>query len=328
MKSTKILLVLTVLSVICKTGFAQKRDSLTTKLIAVVADKFANARALNFELSGSAPYNFTSEILGKGTQTGRITNWMQIRANANLNFIQTGKWILGANFSYRHTSVTAALDEPLAGINSSLKGNLQYHSSSLNLTRIVRVFGKTTILSGSVSVDGSEKKFERTKGLFATTILLKANAKTRLGVGFMVNIDPSAQLPALPIFTFEHRFNNGLIADITLPRNIYLRKHVLKYGRLSIGTELDRTGFYLYNQDNSGRTFEYNQVDVNSGLTYEHLVFNYFVVTLKGGMRASLSPRIFDRNQSYRDPIFETKPDPSAYFNAGISFNPFAKKRK
>lgn len=328
MKTIKILLLLTVLSATCKTGFSQKRDSLTTKIIAVVANKFANARTLNFEFSGSSPYNFTSELQGKAAPAGRVTNWTQIRANANLNFIQTRKWILGANFSYRRTSVTATLDEPIPGMNSSLKGDLQYHSSSLNLTRIAKVFGKTTIFSGSVSIDGSEKKFERTKGLIATTMLLKANAKTRLGVGFMVNIDPSAQLPALPIFTFEHRFNNGLIADITLPRNIHIRKHVLKYGRLSIGTELDRTGFYLYNQDNSGRTFEYNQVDVNSGLTYEHLVFNYFVVTLKGGMRASLSPRIFDRNQSYGDPIFETKPDPSAFFNVGISFNPFAKKRK
>jgi hypothetical protein len=328
MKTTKILFVLTLWSVICKTVAAQQRDSLTTKVIAAVAGKFANARALNFEFSGAGPYNFSSELQGKAISSGRVTNWSQIRVSATVNFIQTRKWILGANFAYRCTSVTATLDEPVAGMKSSLEGDVQYHTSSLNLTRIAEVFGKTTIISGSVSIDGSEKQFERTKGLFTTTMLLKANGKNRLGVGFMINIDPSAQLPALPIFLLEHHFNNGLIADITLPRNIHIRKHVLKYGRISIGTELDRTGFYLYNLDNSGRTFEYNQVDVNSGLTYEHLVFNYFIVTMKGGMRASLSPRIFDRNKSYGDPIFQTKPDPSAFFNLGFSFNPFAKKIK
>jgi hypothetical protein len=328
MKTTKILFILTVLSVLCKTVAAQQRDSLTTKVIAAAASKFPIARTFNFEFSGTGPYNFSSELQGKAAPDGRVTNWTQLRASANLNFIQTRKWILGTTFAYRRTSITAALDESVPGMNSSLKGDLQYHTSSLNLTRIAKVFGKTTIITGSVSIDGSDKKFERTKGLFATTMMLKANAKTRLGVGFIVNLDPSAQLPALPIFTFEHRFNNGLIADITLPRYIYLRKHVLKNGRISIGTELDRTSFYLYNQDDSGRTFEYNQVDVNSGLTYEHLVFNYFILTLKGGMRASLSPRIFDRNQSYSDPIFKTKPDPTGYFNVGVSFNPFVKRRK
>ncbi len=328
MKTLKIVLIIILCSLINITVFAQKRDSLTNRIIAVVAGKFADARTLNFEFSGSSPYNFSSELNGKPASSGRITNWTQLRASANLNFIKTRKWILGTNFNYRRTSVTAALDEQVAGMKSSLNGDLQYHSSSLNLTRIAKIFGKTTIITGSVSIDGSDKQFERTKGLLATTVLLKANAKTRLGVGFMVNIDPSAQLPILPIFAFEHRFNNGLIADITLPRNIHIRKHVLKYGRISLGTELDRTSFYLYNQDNSGRTFEYNQVDVNSGLTYEHLVFNYFILTLKGGMRASLAPRIFDRNLSYNDPIFQTTPDPSGYFNLGISFNPFAKKRK
>lgn len=327
MKSTKILLILTVLSVLCKTGIAQQRDSLTTKIIAATANKFPIARTFNFEFSGTGAYNFTSKLQGKALPAGRVTNWMQLRASANINFIQTKKWILSTTFAYRRTSITAALDEPVAGVNNSLKANFQYHSSSLNLTRITKVFGKTTIVTGSVSIDGSDKQFERAKGLIATTMMLKADVKTRLGLGFMVNLDPSAQLPALPIFTFEHRFNNGLIADITLPRYIYIRKHVLKNGRISIGTELDRTGFYLYNQDTSERTFEYNQVDVNSGLTYEHLVFNYFILTLKGGMRASMSPRIFDRQETYRDPIFQAKSDASGYFNVGVSFNPFVKRR-
>jgi len=327
MKPTKVLIVLFLLA-LYNSGVAQHRDSLTTKVIAAATNKFPITRTFNIEYTGSGAYNFTSELNGVAAPAGRITNWTQLRASVNLNFIQTKKWILGSTFTYRRSSITATLDEPISGVNSSIKDDLQYHSSSLNLTRITKLFGKTAIVTGNIIIDGSEKKFERTKGLIATTLILKANVKTRLGVGFLLSFDPSAQVPIIPILTFEHRFNNQLLADITIPRYIYLRKNIMKNGRVSFGTELDRTGFYLYNRDNSGDTFEYNQIDLNSGLSYEHLVFNYFIVTLKGGIRASLSPRLFDRDQSYHDPIFKTKPDPTGYFNVGVSFNPFVKRSR
>jgi hypothetical protein len=317
-----------------KTSLAQtqdtlaKKDSLTSRIMAYTANKFPNTRAFNLEFSGAAPYNFTSTLRGEALPSGRVTNWTQLRVSANINFIQTKKWIMSATFSYRMTSVKAALDQPVAGLASSVDESFHYHATSLSLTRVTKLFNKTTVINGSISIDGSEKQFERVRGLIATTILLKVDAQTRLGVGLMVNFDPGAILPVLPIFSYEHRFDNGLIADITLPRNIYIRKNVLKNGRVSLGTELDRTSFYLYNQDNTGRTFEFNQIDVNSGLTYEHLIFKNVIITLKGGLRTSLSPRVFDRQQTRRDPIFQSKPDETGYFNVGISYNPFAAKRR
>jgi hypothetical protein len=329
MKTTNKLLLTVAALILSKTGFAQKQDSVTTKkVVAYAANKFPETRTFNFEFSGSGPYNFTSTLRGEALPAGRVTNWTQARANANINFIKSKHWILGTSFTYRLTSITAALNEPVSGLTSSVNENFQYHNSALNLAYVSKLFDKTTIFSSSVSIDGSEKQFERVRGLFAATMLLKANATTKLGVGFVVNIDPSSQVPILPIFTYEHRFDNGLVADITLPRNIFIRKQVFRNGRITLGTELDRTSFYLYNLDKSGRTFEFNQVDLNNGLIYEHLVFNYFILTLKGGLKTSLSPRIFDRNQSYNDPIFQAKASPSGYFNVGISFNPFARKKR
>ncbi|MCR8558856.1 hypothetical protein KXD93_14455 [Mucilaginibacter sp. BJC16-A38] len=311
-----------------KTGFAQNQDSIARKVVAYAADKFPETRTFNFEFSSSGPYNFTSTLRGQALPAGRVTNWTQARASANINFIKSKNWILGTTFTYRLTSLTAALNEPVSGLTSSVKEDFQYHSSSLNLAYISKLFNKTTIYSSSVSIDGSEKKFERVRGLFAATMLLKADAQTKIGIGVVVNIDPSAQLPVLPVFTYEHHFDDGLVADIALPRNIFLRKRVFQNGRITVGTELDRTSFYLYNQDNTGRTFEFNQVDLNNGLIYEYRLWDYFILTMKGGLKTSLSPRIFDRNKSYNDPIFQAKTDPSAYFNVGLSFNPFAKKRR
>ncbi|AMR32488.1 hypothetical protein A0256_14170 [Mucilaginibacter sp. PAMC 26640] len=305
-----------------------RKDSLTQRLIAIAANKFPSTRTFNFEFSGAGATNFTSTLRGEALPAGRITKFMQARASANINFIQTRSWIVGASFSYRLTSLTAALDEPVSGLNSTFDGNFQYHASSLNVTKISRLFNKTTVFTGTFTIDGSEKQFERKRGLVTASMVLKSNAKTRLTVGLLGNFDPSTQTPILPIIAYEHRFDNGLIVDITLPRNIFIRKHVFRNGRITLGTELDRTSFYLYNLDNTGKTYEFRQVDINNGLIYEHRLFNYFILTAKGGLKLNPSARIFDRQESFNDQIFEAKPAASPYFNIGLSFNPFARKRR
>ncbi|SDH52834.1 hypothetical protein ACQ86K_12865 [Mucilaginibacter sp. P19] len=315
--------------VLTNKAFGQTQDSVARKIIAAAANKFAEARTLNFEFVGSGPYNFTSKLQdGTKLPDGRTTKWTQFKADANINFIKTNSWIIGTQLNYRMTSIDGALNEPLAATPSMLNGNFQYFQGALNVTRITRLFGKTAVLIGSASMDASDRKFERFRGLFGGTLMLKADAQTKMSVGFVVNIDPSSQLPALPIFTYEHHFDNNLVIDVTLPKSIFLRKQVFQRGRVSIGSEFDRTSFYLYNLDKSGKTFEFNQVDLNNGIVYEHLLYNYFILTLKGGLKTSLSPRTFDRNGSYRDPVWEASVKPSAYFNIGISFNPFARKKQ
>ena len=177
-------------------------------------------------------------------------------------------------------------------------------------------------------MDGSDKHFERLKGLLTGVIVLKANQKTKMAVGLAVNIDPSTQLPAIPIFTYERKFNNGLIADITLPKSAYLRKYLFSNtGRASIGVELDRTSFYLYNIDGTSQKYEYRQTDINPGVIYEHAIGN-FVITGKTGFKMTQASRIFRKQDSFKDAVFEAKPDPSFYFNIGVSFNPYTLLKK
>jgi hypothetical protein len=329
MKTTNKLLLTVAALILSKTGFAQNQDSVARKVVAYAANKFPVTRTFNFEFSGSGAYNFTSTLRGEALPAGRVTNWTQTKASANINFIQSKSWILGTTFTYRLTSLTAALDEPVSGLNSSVNENFQYHTSSLNLTHISKLFNKTAVYTGSLTVDGSERQFERVKGLVTASIVLKANAKTKFIVGVLGNFDPSTQTPILPLISYEHRFDSGLIADITLPRNIFIRKNVFNgNGRITLGTELDRSSFYLYNLDNSRTTYEFRQVDINNGLIYEHRLWDYFILTMKGGVRITPSSRIFDRYKSFNDYVFQAKPDPTLYFNVGLSFNPFAKKRR
>jgi len=91
-----------------------------------------------------------------------------------------------------------------------------------------------------------------------------------------------------------------------------------------LGSNLDGAQFYLYNLDGSKQTYEYRQLDINSGLVYEQGIGKYFVLTAKTGLKMIASGRILRKQDTFKNYIFEFKPDPTFYFNIGVSFNPFS----
>lgn len=319
-----------VLSAVC---FSQTRDSIPAKtrdsvnipkrVETYAADKFAISRPLNIEFIHTSPYNYTSKRGEQQLPESRVTGFEQIKVSANINFIKKQTWMLGATLGYRYTALEADITKPAVGGIMPVDDEFHYLFSSLNFTYFSKLFNKRTIYTSSILFDGSDKHFERVKGIFTGTMILKANQRTKLMVGLLVNIDPSSQTPVLPTFSYEHKFNNGLVVDMILPRSLYLRKYVFTNGRISLGTEIDRTSFYLYNIDGTDQRYEYRQLDLNSGLMYEHVIAKYFVLTAKTGMKITPSGRVFRKEDSFGDPVFQTTPDPAFYFNVGISFNPF-----
>lgn len=314
-----------ILSVEC---FSQQptgtKDSLNMpkRVETYAADKFAVTRPLNIEFIYSTPYNFTSEQLDKSLPESRVTGFTQLKMSANYNFIKRKTWMLGASAGYRRTSIEADINSP-AGSTKNVNDEFHYLYSSLNFTYFSTLFNKSTIYTSSLLVDGSERYFERVKGLLTASMILKANQRTKLIVGMLVNIDPSAQAPFMPTVAYEHKFTNGFSADVSFPRYLYLRKGVHTNGRLSFGTEIDRTSFYLYNLDSTSQKYEYRQLDLNSGLVYEHILTKYLLLTVKTGMKMTTTGRIFRKEDSFGDAVYKTTPDPTFYFNIGVSFNPF-----
>ncbi|MBN9296269.1 MAG: hypothetical protein J0I41_04610 [Filimonas sp.] len=305
------------------------QDSIARKVLAYANNKFALARPFNVEYTNMSPYRYASKLEGTSLPESKATRFSQLKLSTNFNLIRKKTWLLGATIAYRYTDIGANLVGPGSTAPKSVDGQFHYHASALNFTYFSKLFNKTTIYTGSLMVDGSEKHFERLTGLVTGTIILKANARTKVAVGMVISVDPSAQLPFIPTFTYEHKFNNGLIADMILPKQLLLRKVIHKNGRLSLGTELDRSGFYLYNLDpnNPSQKYEYRQVDLNNGLVYEHLIGSHFVATARTGIRATISSGIFEKEKKFGDAVFETTPKPGFYFNIGLSYNPFIKKK-
>ncbi|MBD3906089.1 DUF6268 family outer membrane beta-barrel protein [Chryseobacterium sp. Ch-15] len=308
-----------------KDSLKVKDSAISKKVAMAVTDRFPMARLINIEYTNSLPYTISSNYLGKDMGESKVNQLSQAKVSSTINLIRKKKWALSTTLNYNYISVN--VDGTNFFNNSILNDHtidFHYHTTSLTGTYYSKLFNKTVIYSGTATVDGSEKNFERVRGLVTATMVLKANAKTKMTVGIIGLIDPNAIVPSFLTFSYEHKFNNGLIIDAILPKWVYLRKNLKDYGRLSLGTELGGTMFYLYNND---RAFTFSQMDINSGVMYEHRLGNSFIASLKSGIRYSPTSRLLDKQANFKDFTLDSKPDPTFYFNIGISYNPFKNKK-
>lgn len=308
---------------------AQSQDSLPKKAIEYAADKFAERRPFSIDYKQYGNYNSSSTLRGQELPDGEFTKYSQLSASANINLFQNRRWLVQVNGFYRYVSAEYNFPGSTAATSQTVSRDLHYHTEGLNLTYFSKLFGKTVIYSGSVNVDWSERSLERVRGLFTGAIVLKANNRTKINVGILYTTDPGTFIRVIPTFLLEHKFNESLTADIFLPRYAYLRKKVFGNGRLSAGWELDpQTTFFLNDLDENGTTYQYRQVDVNTGLFYEHILPGSITLTLRAGVRLNPYARTFEKDRSFTDYTWEGRADPAPYVNIGFSFNPFAKQKK
>ncbi|AXY72565.1 hypothetical protein D3H65_00610 [Paraflavitalea soli] len=306
-------------------GFSQNGDSTNVpkQIVAYAADKFSNIRPLNFEFAHAGPYNFTANRGSVKLPGSKVNSFTQAKTSATLVFIKRKTWMLGTSLGYKYTNGVIALTDPASGSIRDMDGRAHYFSASANFTRFSTLFNKKAVYYARLIVDGSDKYVERVKGLISGALVLKANERTKITAGLLLNIDPSSQVPVTPVFSYEHKFGNGLMADFTLPKNGYLRKRLFNgTGRVSLGMEMEGTSFYLYNFDGTPQKYEYRQMDINAGVVYEHALGG-FIITAKTGIKITPSGRIFRKEDSFAHPVYKTKPDPAFYCSVGVSYNPF-----
>jgi hypothetical protein len=308
---------------------AQSQDSLAIKAAAFTADKFAERRPFSVDYKRYANYNFSSAFNGLDLPDGRVTNWSQVTASANIPFFQNRSWLLTGSAFYRFVATEYSYAaSPSAALQSTTK-DFHYHTEGLNATYFSKLLGKTAVFTAGVNVDGSEEAFERVRGLFTASIVLKADSRTKMNVGLLYNTDPSTLIRIAPTFLYEHQFNNKWMADLFLPRYAFIRKKFSENNRLSAGWELDaQTTFFLYDVDATGTVYQYRQVDVNAGLVYEHLLPGNIILSFKGGFRINPYSRTFEKDRSFTDYVWNGRADPTPYLNLGFSFNPFVKRKK
>ena len=108
------------------------------------------------------------------------------------------------------------------------------------------------------------------------------------------------------------------------------RRLVGENGRFSIGSSFRANGFYV-NIDNNPtytKTYEYSQLEIKSGVIYEHRISDFIIGTFQGGFQNFISNRLTEKGEPTNDFIYKNTQKSTGYFQIGFSIDPFAKKRK
>lgn len=327
------LAILIVLFIISMFGFSQQTtDSLQQQAVISIKEKFPRARILNFEYGQSLNRNFSSKLFDEAFQEGDIKTQRNFMASANVPIYKTRKWSLTASANYRfnefefdnlaNTSVTTVFEQ---------NGIVDFHnfSTALSSTYFSSLFSKPVIYNVSVIADGNGEGFERIKGLVGLSFIMKRTERTMITLGAIIFIDPTAQIPFFPTFTYNHWFKNSKWElDFIMPQRILFRRFVGENGRFSVGSTFGSTGFYV-NVDNPGfaDVFEYSQLEIKSGITYEHRFSDFLIGTFQGGLQNFISNRLTEKGKPTQDFIYKNKQDATGYFQVGISIDPFVKRK-
>lgn len=329
-----LLLLLIVLPVFAQTKEInqQAQDSSKQKTILSIKEKFPRSRFLNFEYGQSLSRDFNSELFDQEFQEGEIKAQHTFKASANIPIYKTRKWGLtgSVNYEFNELEFNDIDTSPITVFEQNGIVNFHNFSAAISSTYFSTLFKKPVIYNASLIADGNDKGIERIKGLVGLSFILKRTQRTTITLGAIVFVDPTSQLPFFPTFSYNHKFKNSKWeVDFILPQRLLFRRFVGENGRFSMGSSFGATGFYVnVDNPNFAETFEYSQLEIRSGIIYEHRFSDYLVGTFQGGIQNFISNRLTEKGEPTGDFIYKNNQDATGYFQVGVSVDPFAKKKK
>jgi hypothetical protein len=132
----------------------------------------------------------------------------------------------------------------------------------------------------------------------------------------------------LPYIRYWHRFqasNTDLIIDI--PRRMAVRQQLAGKTWLTLGSEVSGTvsffDFDQYNQANFPQKNIYSTTELRTRLSFEWLVFRYFVLGSSVGFFSTENAQMFDRTKSPSDYYLSGTYRSAPYVNCTLSVLPF-----
>jgi len=324
---------LVLLIIISTSAIAQKsQDSLRQKAVKNLKEKFPETRLLNFEYNTSLDRNFSSDLFDQDFQEGDIKSQRNFMISTNIPVYKTRKWSFTTSMIYQFREFEFEnIENPSTSPFFERNGIVNFHnfSTALSSTYFTFLFKKPVIFNASIIADANEENFGRIKGLIGFTFILKRTERTTITAGAIGFLDPSSQIPFTPTFSYNHRFKNSKWElDFILPQRLLIRKPIGNNGRLSFGSTLGSSAFYIDVKDQSyGSAFAYSQIELKSGIMYEHRLNDYLIGTFQGGLQNFISNRATEKGELTQDYTYKNKQDAAGYFQIGISIDPFTKKK-
>lgn len=311
-------------------GFTQQQTSASDSIqlspelyFKLLAEKFSQTRKLDVSYGTLGSTKFKTYLKERYVDENQIDHTDEVRVNLNYKIAQKQRWKLTYSGYYNYQGYH--YNKPN---NFNLDSDLYYFSSTFSFTYFSTLFKKPIVYNASLITDASGEMLGRVKGLIAVSYILKADKKSRMGLGIIASIDPTNTFPVIPVFSYTKPvLNDRWRIDLVLPIKAMLQRQLGHTGRISIGSEIDITDTYIKTNRiiSTANKFEYRQTHVKSGITYEYLLKNKIVLYAKAGVLNAIRSRISKKGDSFSNDnyILEFKPSSTPYFNIGASFNPF-----
>lgn len=327
MKKTIIVAQLLLLTVLANAQHG--KESLQKRTVQNIKEKFPEERVFHIEYGQSFNRDFDSELFDEAYQDAKIKNQERLKAIANVPIYRKNRWEIMATGNYHfHRFDFDDVPTNVKPAYFECKGSAEFHylSTEIQVMRFSQLFNKPILYMGSIKADGTEKDFGRVKGSLGFSFLLKKTKQTVFGLGAMAFIDPSEQFPYIPTLVLTHKFNNSeWELDMLLPDRLMFQRSMGQKGRLSIGTSLENTGFYIENRGVGKNLLEYTQLELKTGFMYEHRINHFITASVHAGLQNFLDSRMMEKGDASDDEIYTNSQDMTGYFQLGISFHPFAK---
>ncbi|MEM1336716.1 MAG: hypothetical protein AAF090_06890 [Bacteroidota bacterium] len=288
---------------------------------------FPRARLAEFRYGTSLSRQFSSELFKEDISEGTIASQHYFSASVTLPLLQTGVLQVRGTMNYdfnRFEFENIDNDAPLVfERNGSV--NYQYFSASINTLYFSKLFKRQMVYISTIILDADENAIQRLRGIFGFSLNIKKNDRTQISAGAIVFVDPASPIPALPSFNLEHLFqDNKSSVDIVFPRQVLIRRLIGKRSRISLGTVFNPSIFYVgdYNSNLSG-TFEFNQLELKSGLIYQHRLSKLVLISASGGLSNIINSRLAEKGEPNSEFIYKTEQNATGYFQITVSLIPF-----
>ncbi|MBE9586850.1 hypothetical protein IM792_20545 [Mucilaginibacter sp. JRF] len=191
--------------------------------------------------------------------------------------------------------------------------------------RVDSLFGHPVIYTASVSgLTSRASSVQKMSYLGGMIFTLKQTRNMRSSVGLLINIDPSINVPVVPLFTYWRKFENDMELNINLPQQAMVRKTLSPNLWASFGTTLSGSiAFFRHTNPDLPRDGNYSTIDLKTGPGIEYRVAKKIMLGFSGGLWTNLQAREFELNQNAGDYFLRNKINPSMYFNFTVSVLPF-----
>lgn len=302
-------------------------DSLGRSVRKYVIRNFPSVRTLDIQYEQNTTSDYSLKWRGKHFEKGTVGHLSKLKLSSTLPLYKTKRLTIYGNL--RYSCYTFNADRPVIAcadespLFPDRTNDFHYWDISANATYRAQLFKKPVVYTVSVAGDGSERGFEKVKGVLVATLVVKRTPSTVISVGVIALLNTGAVYPVLPVFTFWHKFNySPWVLDIGGPGYAYFRRSFTKKDRFSVGVAMNNEHFYLRMKNGLlPRTCYFSKNELKMGVVYEYQWGKHLCLTGRAGGITSFRSRLFDKKRINRKPYVEYTQHMNAFFNLGISYN-------